>query len=323
MNHPTLSIVMPVYNAAKYVGSTLSSILAQTFPDFELIVIDDGSNDESVQIIQSFSDTRIRFFKNDKNEGIVYSRNRGLALMRGRYYAPFDADDIALPDKFEKQIRFLNDHQEYGMIGSWALLIKEDGSMLNERWKLKAKPETIPWIMLFKNYFVHSAIVVRREAIPDGLYTTGYDLVEDYKMCFDISRRWKVWNTPEYLVKYRIYESSHSRRDLDRMTDAERKVFNYVYHAIGLRFDEEIFEYIQQIRRGKEGISLTEYRKVERWLYELWQELIKQNGHSRPLKRVIYYEWLKWVWSSRASIFKSPWQGLRSPFLRELLSNEL
>ncbi|HMQ08128.1 MAG TPA: glycosyltransferase [Saprospiraceae bacterium] len=317
MDHPTLSIVMPVYNAGSYISQTVHSLLAQSFQDFELIIVDDSSTDNSVSIIHSFSDPRIRFFQNNENHGIVYTRNRGMSHMQGRFYAPFDADDIAMPHKFEKQIQFLIENADYGMIGSWAQLINEANQLLNKKWKLNASPEAIPWILLFRNYFVHSAMVIRREAIPVGMYTAGFDLVEDYKMCFDISRKWKVWNTPEYLVKYRIHKHSHSRRDRDKMINAERKVFDYVYQEMGLQFGEEVFECIQQFRKGNKDISLTDYRKVERWLYGLWRDMITQYGYSRALKKVIYYQWIKWVWSSRMTIIEAPWQLLRSPFIRE------
>ena len=163
MNIPTLSIVMPVYNTEKFVKKTIESLLNQTYKDFELIVIDDGSTDNSIEIIKKFADNRIKIFSNDSNKGIVYSRNRGNAEALGRFIAPFDSDDIALPDKFEKQISFLEQHPEFGMLGSWAKLIDENDKFLNVNWKLSAKAESIPAILLFRAYFIQSAVVFRRE----------------------------------------------------------------------------------------------------------------------------------------------------------------
>ena len=95
---------MPVYNAGRYLSQAVQSILEQTYKDFELIIINDGSTDNSKTVIESFNDNRIRYFENEKNSGIVYSRNKGLKLAKGEYIGMFDADDIAYPEKFEKQI---------------------------------------------------------------------------------------------------------------------------------------------------------------------------------------------------------------------------
>src|SRR6056297_709312 len=137
---PFISIVMPVYNAQDYVESAIRSLLRQTYKNFEPLVVDDASTDNSLKIIEGIRDPRIRILKNKENRGIVYSRNRGLEAMRGDYFAPFDADDIARHDKLEKQLSFLEAHPDYGMVGAWARLIDENGRTLKQRWKLNAPP---------------------------------------------------------------------------------------------------------------------------------------------------------------------------------------
>ena len=111
---PRLSIVMPFYNTENFIKETIESLLNQTFKDFELIVVDDGSTDKSPEIISSFKDPRIKLIQNEQRKGIVYSRNKGLSEANGEFYAPFDSDDIALPHKFERQIQFLQDRQTEG-----------------------------------------------------------------------------------------------------------------------------------------------------------------------------------------------------------------
>jgi glycosyltransferase involved in cell wall biosynthesis len=107
---------MPLCNAAPYVGEAIESLLNQTFKDFELIIIDDGSTDNSLEIARSFSEGKIRILKIDTNRGNVYTRNRGLLVMRGGYFAPFDADVIAFPDKFKMQLAFLEENPDFGLL---------------------------------------------------------------------------------------------------------------------------------------------------------------------------------------------------------------
>jgi glycosyltransferase involved in cell wall biosynthesis len=103
-----ISILMPVYNGEKYLREAIDSILNQTFTDFEFLIVDDGSTDNSVEIINSYQNSRINLVKNDKNEGLVYTLNRGLSLAKGEYIARMDCDDISLPERLKKQIDFLD-----------------------------------------------------------------------------------------------------------------------------------------------------------------------------------------------------------------------
>jgi glycosyltransferase involved in cell wall biosynthesis len=208
--YPLVSIVVPVYNAGKYLKETIQSLLNQTYSNFELIAIDDGSTDNSLQILRSFEDPRLRILQNEQNRGIVYTRNRGLKEIRGKYYAPFDADDIAHPTKLEKQIQFMEANPTFGMIGSWVILIDEKGKELPKKWKLKAQPELIPSILMYKNYFAQSALLIRTEAIPIEGYP-DYSICQDYGMWCDIAKRWKTWNLPQFLIQYRIHGNGITR----------------------------------------------------------------------------------------------------------------
>src|SRR5512146_2439112 len=109
---PIVSVVMPVYNSAPYLREAVDSILAQTFTDFEFIIVDDGSSDETPQILDGYGDARIRRLRNERNMGVVPTLNCGLAAARGRYVARHDADDISLPTRLEQQVRFLDTHPE-------------------------------------------------------------------------------------------------------------------------------------------------------------------------------------------------------------------
>lgn len=114
---PKISVVMPAYNAEKYIGEAIESILNQTFKDFEFIIINDGSVDHTKEIIREYNDPRIVLLENDKNRGIVLSLNKGLDAATGKYIARMDADDIALKNRFERQVEYLDEHKDIGVLG--------------------------------------------------------------------------------------------------------------------------------------------------------------------------------------------------------------
>jgi len=295
-----LSIIMPLFNNERYVGQAIQSLLSQSYTDFELIIVDDASTDKSLQIVKSFSDSRIRILLNHQNQGIVYSRNKGLEAARGTYIAPFDSDDVAMPEKFRKQIDFLKTHPEYGMIGSWAEQINEEGKILKTKWKLDASPQSIPSILLFRNYFVQSSIVLRRESIPVGGYKLGYDIVEDYIMWADVSRIYITGNFPEYLVQYRIHSQSSTAFDDERLKRCEAKVFQHIYSQLDIEINDLEARILQTIKSKKNIINLKELAEVEDFLLLLLSQNKKlQLYDERELEKVVFNRWIKSCYKAR------------------------
>jgi glycosyltransferase involved in cell wall biosynthesis len=130
MNMPLVSVVMPLFNAEKYVGDAVESVLNQSYTNFELIIINDASTDKSAACVQGIVDRRIVIVENENNLGIVASRNRGLALAKGKYIAVLDSDDIALPNRLEKQVAFLEANPAYGICGSYYHVINGIGKKI-------------------------------------------------------------------------------------------------------------------------------------------------------------------------------------------------
>ncbi len=318
MTAPTLSIIMPVYNAEAYLREAVDSILAQSFTDFELIIVEDGSTDNSREILGSFTDSRIQVLYNDGNKGIVYTRNRGMAAARGRYIAPFDADDIARKDKFEKQISFLEANPEYGMVGAWARLIDKAGMEIPETWKVNARPERIPAILLFRNYFIQSAIVLRRQAIPPGGYEKGFDAVEDYLLWIQVAQRWKVWNYPDYLLQYRIHELGVTKRESDLMPDRDDKVFRIAYKTLEINPDKHQCRLLQQIKSDNPITDISTLREIESFLLLMLQQNFQLRIYDQTqLRKVVQNRWLKVLYKTNMPLHKRLWTLLKSPILRK------
>lgn len=204
-----ITILMPVYNGEQHLKQAIESVLGQTFVDFELLIIDDGSNDGSGKIINSYEDERIRLVKNKKNKGIIFSLNKGLALARGEYIARMDADDISLPERLSKQYRFMENNPGVALVGCWAKIIGEDGRPLNDK-RLPSKHGEIKFNLLFRNPFIHSSIFFRKNLIKAmGGYDYNYKHAEDFALYSKlIKNNLKTVNLPEFLIKFRVHGGS-------------------------------------------------------------------------------------------------------------------
>ena len=221
---PRVSVVMPVYNAEKYITEALDSIIQQTFTDFELIVIDDGSADRSNTIIESYAkkDRRIIVHRQN-NSGLISSLNCGCSLARGTYIARMDADDVSLAERFERQLDYLERHPNIGLLGTWIQDIGPNGEP-GPVWPLPTTPSLIPWFLMFGNCIAHPTVMGRRELIQTLGYRTEATHVEDYDLWCRISTVSGLANLPEVLVKYRVLNQSVSSRNLAIQEDRAAKL---------------------------------------------------------------------------------------------------
>ncbi len=205
---PKISVLLPVYNGEKYLKESIDSILQQTFSDFELLVISDGSTDESHRIIESYTDKRIRFIKNEKNKGLIFTLNRGLGEARGKYIARMDQDDISIPSRLQEQYDFLERNTGVALVGGWAEIIDENNNHLGYK-RLPSEYFLIKFELLFRNPFIHSTIFFRKEIIQRlGGYNKDYEHAEDYELYSEMSDKYKIVNLPKILLKFRVHSQS-------------------------------------------------------------------------------------------------------------------
>ncbi len=211
---PKVTVLLPVFNAARYLASAVESVLNQTYGDFELLVMDDGSTDGSRDVVRGYDDSRIRLVENGENIGLTRTLNRGLELSRGSLIARQDADDIAHPRRLEMQVDRLDRDGETVLVGSWASVVNE-ADALQGLLTHPTSPLGIRWCMLFENAFVHSSVVFRREILLHELggYDVSFAECEDFALWSSVANRYPVANLPLPLVRYRRYEASKSRRE--------------------------------------------------------------------------------------------------------------
>jgi glycosyltransferase involved in cell wall biosynthesis len=212
MDIPLISVILPVYNGAAYLRDAIDSILAQTFRKFELIVIDDGSTDSSMDILQQYTDDRIRLFSHP-NQGLAATLNCGIELTRGRYVARQDQDDISRPERFTQQIAYLESHPACALLGTWAE-IKQARKFSRMFHRHPTDNATLQFELLFNNPFVHSSVMIRKAALENvGVYSTDptRQPPEDYELWSRIARHYEVANLPKILQIYREVRGSMSR----------------------------------------------------------------------------------------------------------------
>jgi glycosyltransferase involved in cell wall biosynthesis len=210
---PTVSVVMPAFNAAEFLDEAVCSILDQTFRDFEFIIIDDGSTDDTARILEKYTkiDNRVKMFR-QANEGMIAALNRGCRLARGHFIARMDADDISLPQRIERQVEFLERQPEIGVVGTWASRINESGSIVGD-WCLSPNPNVLKWTHFFRVCVIHSTVLMRREILEKiDFYSPNAIHAEDRDLWLRASAITEFGNVAEILLKYRVWRKSTSRR---------------------------------------------------------------------------------------------------------------
>jgi len=198
---------MPVYNAERYLRPAVESILAQTFGDFEFLIVNDGSSDGSRKIVESYADPRIKLVDNPRNMGLAKTLNRGLSLAAGDLIARQDADDISYPDRLRRQVEFLDNHPEVALVGAQARMIDEVGRPNGLRFDRCCEYESIRWDLLFDNSFTHTSVMFRRAIVAgemDG-YDESFNYCQDYDLWSRVASRYRVMNIPAVLVDYRVH----------------------------------------------------------------------------------------------------------------------
>lgn len=273
-----LSIIMPVYNGASYLKIAIQSILTQTFSNFELIIIDDGSTDESLAITQSFNDNRIKIIKNETNKGLVFSLNKGLNLAQGKYIGRMDADDISMPSRLEKQFTFLEQNPTYCMVGCSADIIDNTGK-ITSAWQVKTTIETINMELLFGSPFIHPSILIRNDVLREFGYNTMFYPAEDYYLWFQILQKYKAANLPEKLLQYRLHNSNISTTFQAQQAAKCQDIYQLYLRQLNINFSSKEFKLHTKIayHANTLKISKSDLIGIEGWLLKLRQHSLFQN----------------------------------------------
>lgn len=211
MSLPVVSILLPVYNSSKYLRAAMDSLLHQTFKDFELLVINDGSTDNSEEIIHSYSDSRIAYSRNEGNKGLIFTLNKGIALAKGRYIARMDADDICVEDRLQKQVNWLEKNLSTAVVGCHITFINTAGIATGE-WKDDIETFTHSAIrqkMAWENCMAHPTVMMRSEIARQYRYHRNQKNTEDYDLWLRLLADGQlIEKVHEKLLLYRVHDNS-------------------------------------------------------------------------------------------------------------------
>ncbi len=274
---PRISVVLPVFNGELFIADAIRSLLDQTFGDFELLVIDDGSTDRTPEILKTFQDSRMRVIKNAENLGLIRSLNLGIELARGEFIARMDADDIAFPKRLETQLAFLNNNPGVSVVGSNIVVFNQD--TVDGRC-LMTPPQTaaqIHWELLRVSCLYHPTVLIRRSVFADErAYDPEYTHCEDYELWLRLSRRFELANIPESLLYYRRHDLSIGRlhQSLQR-EHSERALALEIERRIGLTPTRNATRLLMAPRLLTEVSDVCEFRSI---LPLLMTESLQQSG---------------------------------------------
>jgi hypothetical protein len=208
MSDIQISVLMPAYNAGKYIGEAIRSVLGQTYARFELLIVNDGSTDDVEEVVRSFKDPRIRLIT-QKNQGVSVALNTGLQAARGQYIARFDADDICYPERLAIQLGFLECHPDHVLVGSDVDYITEEGAFIYRHHCISHSSAEVQEKLYFYCPFIHSSVMYRKDAV---LAAGGYDPLaltfEDYLLWVHLLRNGKAANINQPLVRVRLNPAS-------------------------------------------------------------------------------------------------------------------
>lgn len=235
---PRISVLMAVYNGGSLLGPAIESILRQSEKQFELLIVDDGSTDDSVATIERFKDPRIRLIRHDTNQGLAASLNTGLAEVRGEYIARLDADDLALADRLAKQADYLDRHPDIGLLGSNAVFVDEAGHRIDQSDHPRS-PLAVRWTSLLQNPFIHSTVMMRRSLLMDNAlrYDAQMTTTQDYDLWLRCLAHSDGANLAEPTILFRIHGASISSRRPDIQL---HNTISLTGAAIEKRFGSEI-----------------------------------------------------------------------------------
>jgi hypothetical protein len=278
---PLVSVVMPVYEAEKYLEEAIESILGQTLRDFEFIIVDDGSRDRTAVILARYQqmDGRIRVYQLE-NQGMVASLNRGCHLAKGKYIARMDADDVSLPERFQRQVEYLEAHPEIGVLGTWVEEVDEDGTPLGI-WRMPTTPALIGWFLMFGNCIAHPSILMRRDIIGRlGFYRGA--VAEDYDLWARAISVTRIVNLPEVLLRYRSRAESGSHRLFESQEQTVLEVMHsMIAQLLGSEVPAEVTASLRQMVTGSSLDRLQQIEPVARLIQQLRRAYLKSNSVTR------------------------------------------
>lgn len=301
MNHRyAISVLLPVYNGEKYLAEAIESVLNQTYSDFEFLIISDGSTDGTKQISHKYAarDKRIRYFENEKNQGLVETLNRGLGLVSGKYIARMDADDICHPERFQKQIDFMDGHPDIAICGT---SFQSFGAS-NTTHIYPREHEEIKAGLLFGSCICHPSVFIRADFIREHKieYLQETFPAEDYKIWVKAAKHGLLHNLPDVLLQYREHDTQISTENRQWQKEQTDKIRLEMLEWLYPWFSDEEKQYHIDIFVPSNINAKEDFRPFKKWIHKLISSNDDEGNFSsshlkQKLKDYLKNTTLRWV----------------------------
>ncbi|KAB2904623.1 MAG: glycosyltransferase [Anaerolineae bacterium] len=307
---PKVSVVMAVYNGLPYLNDAVESILRQTMTDFEFIIINDASADQTSEILHQFNDPRLRIVDLEKNEGQTACLNRGLKMATAPFVARQDADDRSKPNRLAEQVAFLESNPDYLLLGTAGELIDDRDIITGIDRKPVTDQEVRAVFAGHDNCFFHGSVMFRREVLDKiGLYREGFRNSQDYDMWLRIAEIGKVANLPEPLYQYRLHAGQMTFTSYYRMK-AEWKLAQELAEARAAKGDDSAhYEAGARALQDRFSDFVPTPQERRRAMAELWRGKGVAYMNSKKYPQMLYCLFRAFLWEPDNPDF---WRGVRN-----------
>ena len=282
-NKPLISVIMSVFNEEQYIVESIQSILNQTISDFEIIVYDDCSTDRTLEIIRGIDDDRIHIYQNHTNQGLTKNLNQALDIASGQYIARMDGDDVSTPDRFERQIQYMNSHPDTMLISCQTQSFGEESLV----WKLQDDPEKLRCMMLVRPVLAHPGFMFRKELVDQyGFkYDESFRQAQDYELVSRVTRKFSIGICPYVLLKYRVHKTQVSNSAKGSQFCNADRVRAYLLDELGIRFNESEIEVYHKLVLEQHTDNIQDFIDVK-----LLLERIMEQNKNRHIYRQLTLE---------------------------------
>jgi glycosyltransferase involved in cell wall biosynthesis len=291
MKSPRVSVITAVFNGGKYLAQTIDSVLAQSFYDFEYVLIDDGSTDNSREIIAAYKDPRIRLICHEQNKGLVAARNTAFAHAHGELIALTDQDDVSKPERFERQVAYLDTHPEIALAATWEIEVFEETGRAKVKKFRDYVDFELSYALLFRNPLGNSTLMIRRNKVQTPAYALNYPLCEDYNFIAKMSWIGGVALMPEKLVVWRDHGANYSTQKADDMKQLAVRLQGELLEHLGVPFTDEQLQFHHSIASASRIDSLSTLKRVSDWLSFVQTKATIEIAHIDSFRNALAAEW--------------------------------
>jgi len=292
---PTVTVFMAVFNGGKYIKEAIKSILTQNFTDFELLIVNDGSTDNTLDIIAEFNDPRIRLLHNEGNKGLTYTRNRGLREAKGKYFAVLDSDDIAMPSRLKIQVTFMNANPDIAICGGQAIFIDANSKEI-KGYEVPVS-NNLSHQLVLHNIFINSTLMIKTAVMKELGGYREMSPAEDYDLSFRIALKHQVANLSDKLVAYREHGNNTSKIQIDKLNNALGRIIEHIHLSLNIPIDNYNIKIHQNVLNfDVKSTDLSEFERLltilrasnnlnniypttifNKFLFETWFKLLREK----------------------------------------------